>query len=367
MGSATLRSALRRTCAAVAVTMVFASWAVSAQQARGRWVTDKYAKVPEPSEEYTNVVVNDKLYLIGGNATVLTPGGRNTRPARVLEYDLATDKWTQKKQVPFFADHMIAATMNGKIYVFGGTGAMKLEDMAGTLNTSWEYDPAADAWKSLAAMPSKRTAGAAVAVGGKIYVVGGSTDIAAPDGRNLTAGLVVGTNETYDPATNRWESKKVMPTARNHPAIGVVNGKIYVIGGRIGANNIGGLVASNTDVVEEYDPATDSWRALNRMPTARSGHGWTTYQNKIYIAGGEHRDYHIEGVLRDVEVFDPAANDWDKLPALPTARHGVNLAAYNGKLFVIGGHLVFAGGGGHALDANNNEVFEFAPAAPGSN
>jgi hypothetical protein len=52
---------------------------------------------------------------------------------------------------------------------------------------------------------------------------------------------------------------------------------------------------------------------------------------------------------------------------MPTARHGVNVAAYNGKLFVIGGHLVFAGGGGHALDAPNNEVFEFAGGAPRTN
>jgi hypothetical protein len=65
-------------------------------------------------------------------------------------------------------------------------------------------------------------------------------------------------------------------------------------------------------------------------------------------------------VLRDVEVFDPAANDWYRLPALPTGRHGVNVAALNGKLFVIGGHTVFAGGGGHALDSPLNEVFEFA-------
>jgi len=362
-----MRSALRRSWAAVAATLILGSLAVSAQQPRGRWVTDKYTRLPEPGEEYTNVVVNDKLYLIGGNAAVFTPGARAIHPARVQEYDLATDKWAQKKPAPLFADHMIAAAYNGKIYVFGGTGAMRQEDPNMTLNTSWEYDPATDTWKALAAMPSKRTAGAAVAVGGKIHVIGGTTDVTAPDGRNLTAGLVVGTNETYDPATNRWESKKVMPTARNHPAIGLVNGKIYVIGGRIGANNIGGLVASNTDVVEEYDPATDSWRAMNRMPTPRSGHGWATMQNRIYVVGGEGRDYHMEGVYRDVEVFDPAANEWDKLPPLPTARHGVNVAAFNNKLFVIGGHLVFAAGGGHALDAANNEVFEFAPAAPRSN
>jgi len=353
---------MRRTCAAVAVTLTLGSLAVVAQQPQGRWVTDKYAKVPEPSEEYTNVVLNNKLYLIGGNAAVFTPGARATHPARVLEYDLAADTWTQHKQAPFFADHMSAAAFNGKIYVFGGTGAMRQEDPNMTLNTSWEYDPAADTWKALAAMPSKRTAAAAVEFGGKIYLIGGSTDITGPDGRNLNAGLVVGTNESYDPATNRWESHKAMPTARNHPAIGMVAGKIYLVGGRIGANNIGGLVASNTDVVEEYSPMTDSWRAMNRMPTPRSGQGWATYNGRIYVAGGEERNYHIEGPMRDVEVFDPAANDWDRLPSMPTARHGVNVAAYNGRLFVIGGHLVFAGGGGHALDAANNEVFEFTTA-----
>jgi N-acetylneuraminic acid mutarotase len=358
-------SAKRRMCAAVAVTLIFGTWTVVAQQAPGKWVTGKYAPVPEPSEEYTNAVSNGKLYLIGGNSAVLTPGGRNMHPARVLEYDLAADKWTQKKQVPFFADHMTAAAFNGKIYVFGGSGAMTQEAPSATLDTAWEYDPAADSWKQLARLTAKRTAGAAAEVGGKIYFIGGSSDLTGPDGKVANAGLVVGSNESFDPATNKWETHKAMPTPRNHPAIGVVAGKIYVIGGRITANNIGGFTAANVDVVEEYSPATDSWRAMNRMPTPRSGEGWTTYQGKIYVAGGEHRDYHIEGVLRDVEVFDPAVNDWYRLPAMPTARHGVNVAAFNGKLFVIGGHLVFAGGGGHALDAPTNEVFEFAAPAAG--
>jgi N-acetylneuraminic acid mutarotase len=247
--------------------------------------------------------------------------------------------------------------------VFGGSGAMTPEAQSGTLNNAWEYDTAADTWKAIAPVPEKRTAGAAVAFNGKIYFIGGSTDIAGPDGKVQTAGLVVGLNEAYDPATNKWETHKAMPTPRNHPAIGAINGKIYLIGGRITANNIGGMVASNTDVVEEYNPMTDSWRAMNRMPTPRSGEGWATYEGKIYVAGGEEKNYHIEGPLRDVEVFDPAANDWYRLPSMPTARHGVNVAAYGGKLFVIGGHLVFAGGGGHDLDATNNEVFEFA--APG--
>jgi len=360
-------SVMRRISAAVAVTLMLGITAVVAQQAPGKWVTDKYAKLPNPAEEYTNVVLNNVLYLIGGNAAVMTPGAKSTHPARVLAYDLAGDKWTEKKPTPFFADHMTTAAGNGKIYIFGGSGAMTQEAPSATLDTAWEYDPAADTWKPIAKLSAKRTAGSAAEVGGKIYFIGGSTDLTGPDGRTQNGGLVVGTNESFDPATNRWTAHKPMPTPRNHSAIGVGGGKIYVIGGRVTANNIGGFTSANVDVVEEYNPATDSWRAMNRMPTPRSGHGWTTYQGQIYVAGGEGHDYHMDAVYRDVEVFDPAANDWYRLPAMPTARHGVNVAAYNGKLFVIGGHLTFAAGGGHALDANHNEVLEFGPAAGRTN
>jgi hypothetical protein len=162
----------------------------------------------KPAEEYTPIQVNDKLYLIGGNAAVLTPGARPTHPARVMVYDLANNTWTEKKNTPFFADHMSAATVNGKIYVFGGSGAMTQEAPSATLDTAWEYDPASDSWKALAKLNGKRTAGAATEFGGKIYFIGGSTDTTGPDGRTQNGGLVVGTNEVYDPATNRWETKK---------------------------------------------------------------------------------------------------------------------------------------------------------------
>jgi N-acetylneuraminic acid mutarotase len=338
--------AIGRRIAAVAAALMLGTLTLLAQ-APGRWVTDKFAPLPDPEEEYTAASTNGRLYLIGGNR-----GGRPQWPRVVLEYDLAANRWTSKKQVPFPGDHMAAAESGGKIYVFGG----QAEGAANKpLNTAWEYDPAADSWKALAAMPSSRTAALAVTAGGKIYVIGGNTD----------AGLNVGANDAYDPATNRWESRRPMPTARNHSAGGAVGGKVYVIGGRLAAPNIGGFLSSNTDIVEEYDPATDTWRPMTKMPTPRSGHGWTTFQGRIYVAGGEGRDSHMDAVYRDVEVFDPAVNDWYKLPGMPTARHGVNLAALGNRLHVIGGHLAFAATGGEELHSPANEVFEFN-ASPGS-
>ena len=108
-------SVMRRIGAAVAVTLALGIGTAVAQLSPGKWVTDKYSKLPQPSEEYTNVVLNNVLYLIGGNAAVMTPGARSTHPARVLASDLAGDKWTEKKPTPFFADHMTIAGANGKI------------------------------------------------------------------------------------------------------------------------------------------------------------------------------------------------------------------------------------------------------------
>ena len=112
-------------------------------------------------------------------------------------------------------------------------------------------------------------------VDGKIYVIGGagvhpgSKETALHPARPHRS---VDTNEVYDPATNTWETRQTMPTARNHAFVGVVNNKIYVIGGRVGNAFI--TRASNTGIVEEYDPATDQWGALKAsMPNPRSAGG----------------------------------------------------------------------------------------------
>ncbi len=98
-------------------------------------------------------------------------------------------------------------------------------------------------WVKLAPFPEPGEELLGAAAGGKLYVFAGLAPGWKP------RGLVY----EYDPATNTWRPRSPMPTARNHAAPGVVDGKLYVIGGRVGAAFMG--VASDTDVVEEYDPA----------------------------------------------------------------------------------------------------------------
>src|SRR4029079_9743675 len=162
--------------------------------------------------------------------------------------------------------------------------------------TGGQCDPVADNWKSLPPLPTKRGSAVAVEAGGKIYTIGGATtmegrvindsngrlyDSKDPFFTAFGASRVLSVNEVYDPATNKWETRAPMAVPRNHPFSAAVNGKIYVIGGRTGQAFI--LTATNTDVVEEYNPLSDTWNVPKEgMPTARSGGGPGTDGRRIY-------------------------------------------------------------------------------------
>jgi N-acetylneuraminic acid mutarotase len=146
----------------------------------------------------------------------------------------------------------------------------------------------------------------------------------------------------YDPATNKWEHREPMSVPRNHAFAAAVNGKIYVIGGRTGSAFI--LTATNTNVVEEYDPAADKWNGpLQRMPTARSGGGSGTDGRKIYCAGGEVATTQLTGAFRAVEAYEPATNSWSTLPSMAIPRHGLAGAVLGNEFHLVSGMMQTAG------------------------
>jgi N-acetylneuraminic acid mutarotase len=334
---------------------------LASAQVPGRWV--RLAAVPQANEERQGVAANGKLYLFGGNP-VTTNNVPGAPPGEVWEYDAAGDRWTKKKNMPLAAHHVAVAEQGGKIYVFGGA----VQRQAGQsnyipVNNAWEYDPAADAWKALAPMPSKRIAAVATSVGGKIYVMGGAGNYASREDMPLNAEQphrILDTNEAYDPATNTWQARQTMPTPRNHMSSGVVNGRIYLIGGRLASMAVSN--GSTTDIVEEYDPATDKWGFLKtRMPTPRDSGLSAVYNGRIYVAGGQSITGISNSVSRALEAYDPATNTWQTLTNLPQARHGAGGGIIGNRLHFVGGHLTAAFSGGEPLNVATHDVFEFAP------
>ena len=82
--------------------------------------------------------------------------------------------------------------MGGKIYVTGEVGRDGGDDGGGRNSVSYVcvYDPQADAWTQLASISTDRLSHTSAAVGGKLYVFGGSS----------TEGDL-GTAEVYGPAS----------------------------------------------------------------------------------------------------------------------------------------------------------------------
>jgi N-acetylneuraminic acid mutarotase len=175
-------------------------------------------------------------------------------------------------------------------------------------------------------MPTARSALAVGVVEGKIYVIGGlTTRGAAP----------LGTVEAYDPVTDTWEPKSAMPTPRGAAGASVVNGKIFVIGGSLQPPSGPAL-----SVVETYDPQTDTWAQRPSMPTARAGLGCVAVQGRIYAIGGQNGSM----ILATVEEYDPAtdtwatwADMWSTDPAIPTRRWALSASEVNGRIYAIGG------------------------------
>lgn len=337
-----------------AFVMVGLLTAEALAQTAGKWV--KLAPFPEPAEEVYGAATGGKMYVFGGLAPGWKPRGL------VFEYDPAENKWTKRKPMALPAHHVAFAELNGKIYALGGfippeTGPPSWVP----INNAWEYDPPADSWRALASMPTKRGSPVAAAVGGKIYVIGGATTSPGakdPGIHPTRPHVTVGTVEEYDPATNTWRARTPMPTPRNHAAVGVVGNKIYVIGGRIGAAFIS--VATNTDVVEEYDPATDAWSLKARIPTARSAVAWGTYRDRIYVAGGEFQDDRLMATFRALEAYHPPTNSWSILPRMPIPRHGLAGAVIGNRLHLVSGDVQSAGIPGVNVHSDSHDAFEFA-------
>ena len=219
---------------------------------------------------------------------------------------------------------VVAATVGGKIYVVGGFEQPSLGNVLNFAITPAveEYDPAVDRWTTKTSMPVGLHHVGIGVVGGRLYIIGGYKQ------SGLSVWGPVATVYAYDPATDAWSERAPMPTARGALSVTVHDGKLYAIGGYEGR--------ANSPAVEAYDPVLNSWSARAPLPTPRDHLATTTTAGKLYAIGGRLKgDYHRN--LSVTEVYDPLSDKWSKAPDLPTARSGITAAEAGGRVYVFGG------------------------------
>jgi N-acetylneuraminic acid mutarotase len=203
---------------------------------------------------------------VNGKLYVFGGGVENASFADTRIYDIAAGAWSYGAPMPAARQQMAAGYFDGRVYLAAG---LTLDDFPDTAqNQTWAYDVAANQWTTRASLPIPLGGPASDVVNGHLYVFGG----------RARSGAVLGTTYDYDIAGDVWTTRSPVPTARNVPASAVLNGRVWVFGG--------GDPFIPINAVEVYNPQTGAWSAGPAQNVARAFEGSTVIDNTIVAAGG---------------------------------------------------------------------------------
>ena len=265
------------------------------------------------------------IYLVGGVDDEARGDEEAEEVSTVLAFDPALDSWCEVSSMAIKRGSHAIATLAGKLYAMGGCHEDRQLYEDTTLAQAEVYDPKADVWQPLPSMPTARNNLAAAAVAGKVYAIGGQ-DI---DGDRCVA------VEAYDPLAGAWTRAASLSVARSSHTATSVGGKIYVLGGVMFQGGQEEEEFITMDRVDVYDPVADSWQQMAAMPTARHSHSAAVLDGKIYVSGGSN-------CPNSLEAYDPVADTWTTLANLSAGRVFHTSAAVSSKLCVIGGWSPYA-------------------------
>ncbi len=318
------RDTLRLAAAAATAATLRVSWA---QAAVPRWTTAAPPSLAR--QEIYPEVLEGRIYVAGG---LLTP---NTGYSAHFEaYEAGADRWQRLATLPEARHHIALAAAGGFIHAVGGFSGGFPNWRA--QSTTHVYEPAADRWREGVPLPYASAEGVLAGIAGRLYLVGGRLrEHEAARHFNEHADTTLGL--VFDPARGRWSPIAPAPTARNSAAAAVIDGRLFVVGGRQALKQAdGSLRQVNLAQLEVYDPATDRWTTRAPMPLAQGGLAAAAHGGRLHVFGGE-QWVPERKVFADAWVYDPAQDRWSALPPLPTPRHGLGAATLGNRIHVFGG------------------------------
>jgi N-acetylneuraminic acid mutarotase len=123
----------------------------------------------------------------------------------------------------------------------------------------------------------------------------------------------------------------------------MIGGKLYAVGGRFNTFEY------NTNLVDVYDLAANTWSSVKPMPTARSGSAVAVLDGKIFVFGGER----LGGTFNQAEVYDPSTDVWAELAPMPMSVHGTGAVTFGETIYIPGGATLNGG----TAQTNGNQSF----------
>jgi hypothetical protein len=243
-------------------------------------------------------------------------------------------RWRQRAPMREARAEVGVAAIGGRVYVLGGTVVRGDQDprYASTLLTS--YEPRRDRWTRLAPLPRPLSHVGVAALHGTLYAFGGFTDVVHIDPQPLAF--------AYDPSRDRWSRLPDMPHELGSVSVAAVGGRLHLVGGRDSRRVVPvpgtpfsqGYGTVRTHLV--YDPDRRRYATAEPLPGAGRDHaGIAVLRDRIHVVGGRTAD--VEDNLARHDVYDVRTRRWHAAAPLPRARSA-------GAAVVLDGRMVYAGG-----------------------
>jgi len=281
--------------------------------ASGHW--RRAPRLPVARDELRAASVGKRIFIAGGQTR--RPDGRLRSVSALFVLDTRTGKVTRGPKLPVPLDHSAVASDGTNVWAAGGFSNFKAR------GDVLRYSPKRRRWSKVTQLRLPRGGAGAEFIDGRLYVVGGAPPT-LPDPNQKPYGAL----ESFDPRTGHWTPGPDMPTARHHLATTVLDGKLYVIGGRTPGE-------FSLPAFERYDPQTDDWTKLPPLPLGVGGVAAASVAGQIVALGGG--DDAEQWVTPASWAFDPDVGRWRRLPDLSVARHGHTAASVGSRVYAIGG------------------------------
>lgn len=150
------------------------------------------------------------------------------------------------------------------------------------------FEEEARLWLPLPPLPCHVIGAACAVAAGRLFMIGGSLGETAS--RSVWA---------YNPRLNRWQMAAPMKAPREFAAAGVIEGRIYVLGGCYP-----GSLAGTAAWAEVYDPLTNRWSSIPSPPERRYKwmHGNAVLEGKLFAVAD------MGGI-----IFNPSSSTWNSI------------------------------------------------------
>ena len=202
--------------------------------------------------------------------------------------------------------------------------------------------------RDLPTLPEGITSFGAVVVDGKLYSYGGNKGGMHSWSKANTSGSL----QSLDLSKPEQWVKLAGHAPVQSPGVAAAGGKIYLVGGMQPQNEKDqDPILKSLDQVSVYDPKTNAWTELPKLPEIRSSHDIVIVDEKLYVIGGwpldtssdkpgdepddrhKTRPFHKNALVLDLAKPDAG---WKTIEQ-PFERRAVALVASKGKIYVLGG------------------------------